>query len=98
MMRLERTPAPTVLIEHGPRWCKQFVALCAADPCARFRWPVHKGEPINRLLVAELLRLTTTHCSYCDGYPLGATSRETIDHFRPKHQFPELSYVWENLF
>jgi uncharacterized protein (TIGR02646 family) len=36
-------------------------------------------------------------CAYCDG-PLDEQSRETIDHFLPRHEFPELTVSWQNLF
>lgn len=36
-------------------------------------------------------------CAYCDG-PLGETSLETIDHFFPKEEYPELALCWENLY
>jgi uncharacterized protein (TIGR02646 family) len=36
-------------------------------------------------------------CAYCDGSLL-EQSRETIDHFLPQHEFPELSLSWHNLF
>jgi uncharacterized protein (TIGR02646 family) len=42
--------------------------------------------------------MTAGHCAYCDGYELGESSRETIDHFRPKSRFPELAFAWQNLF
>ena len=36
-------------------------------------------------------------CAYCDG-SLTEQSRETIDHFLPRHEFPELTLSWVNLF
>jgi uncharacterized protein (TIGR02646 family) len=36
-------------------------------------------------------------CAYCDG-SLTEQSRETIDHFLPRHVFPELALCWPNLF
>lgn len=41
--------------------------------------------------------MTQSHCAFCDG-STGLESRETVEHFRPKSQFPELAYVWHNLF
>jgi uncharacterized protein (TIGR02646 family) len=46
----------------------------------------------------ELKNLTESHCSFCDGYPLKVTSKETIEHFFPKKEYPELTYSWNNLF
>lgn len=41
--------------------------------------------------------MTQQHCAFCDGL-LGLTSRETVEHFRPKKTFPKLAYAWDNLF
>ncbi len=38
------------------------------------------------------------HCCFCDGYPIGESSKETIEHFHPKADFPLLAYDWDNLF
>lgn len=37
------------------------------------------------------------HCAFCDG-KLGIESKSTVEHFRPKIEFPELIYAWSNLF
>jgi len=63
-----------------------------------FRWPIRNGLPINRALAARLEEMAGNHCNYCDGYPLKTTSRQTIDHFRPKERFPALAFRWDNLF
>lgn len=36
-------------------------------------------------------------CAYCDG-SLTEQSRETIDHFLPQHEFPDLALSWWDLF
>jgi uncharacterized protein (TIGR02646 family) len=50
------------------------------------------------LLRNELKYFTKGHCSFCDGYPLKVTSKETIEHYFPKKTFPEKTYQWENLY
>jgi len=45
----------------------------------------------------ELFAMTRNHCAFCDG-PVDLESRATVEHFRPKSQFPELAYAWQNLF
>lgn len=37
------------------------------------------------------------HCAWCDSL-LGGTSRETVDHLRPKSTFPQYAFEWANLF
>ncbi len=40
------------------------------------------------------------HCSFCDAFPLIGSSKEPIEHFRPKSdpQFRHLAYAWSNLY
>ena len=49
-------------------------------------------------MIETLEELTANHCTFCDFFPLGAQSRQTIEHFKPKSQYPKLAYVWHNLF
>lgn len=105
MMRMSRPKeAPPYLTQGATRWTEDYVARRRADPSHRFRWPdVLLQEvrlPLNRYLVRDLLAATANHCAYCDGPELGVTSRETIDHFRPKghERFLHLAFDWENLF
>jgi uncharacterized protein (TIGR02646 family) len=46
----------------------------------------------------ELEGLTLEHCTFCDDYPIGANSTQTIEHFYPKTPYPLQTYQWENLF
>jgi uncharacterized protein (TIGR02646 family) len=48
-------------------------------------------------LVVELLAMTQNHCSFCDCHPMTRIG-PTIEHFKPKIDFPLLAYQWENLF
>ena len=45
-----------------------------------------------------LISLSKKHCMLCDGYPIGANSRKTIEHYFPKKQYPCFAFLWENLF
>jgi uncharacterized protein (TIGR02646 family) len=55
-------------------------------------------QGIYTALRHQLFLLTQGHCTFCDGYPIGETSKETIEHFYPKNDFPLQAYEWENLF
>ena len=50
------------------------------------------------ILKKELKDLSQSHCTFCDGFPLNDTSKETIEHYHPKADFNEKTYEWENLF
>ncbi len=104
MMRMVRSEAPPYLTENAANWTNNYVAKKRADASHKFRWPeaLHgaKRTALNQLLIRELLAITADHCAYCDGPTLGETSRETIDHFRPKgeERFFHLAFAWDNLF
>lgn len=42
-----------------------------------------------------LKNMTGARCAWCD---IPVVHAGSIDHFRPKSRFPELGYVWDNLF
>ena len=44
-----------------------------------------------------LLEQSNNHCSYCDIYFENRNASE-VEHFKPRNQFPELEFNWENLF
>lgn len=98
MRRFQRGEAPEVLWKRWKEWGMRFTLRRQATSGARFHWPVVGGKSIHQAIVANLKKLAHNHCCYCDGYPLGETSRRTVDHFRPKNRFPRLVCVWANLF
>jgi uncharacterized protein (TIGR02646 family) len=106
MMKFTRSAAPKCLKKYkqwgrGKSFCAQKLLPrreYAAKPPPKFDWHRHQKRSVHALLLEELQKLTANHCSFCDGYPLGAQSRQTIEHFRPKSKYPKLAYVWHNLF
>ncbi len=44
-----------------------------------------------------LLKQSQYHCSYCDKYFINNDESE-VEHYKPKAQYPELEFDWENLF
>lgn len=62
-----------------------------------FSWATYKGQKVNQLIEDDLKNMTQNHCAFCDGFPVKQLG-STIEHFRPKTRFPELSHTWDNLF
>lgn len=61
------------------------VESASPGKAATWTWgPQKDGLTVRDHLMPELIRQTDKHCSYCDGYPVKALSKETVDHFRPK--------------
>lgn len=92
-MKLTRPDEPDFLRENSVQWGKEYAEKRAQEPSARFSW---RG---SRELIANALDpMCGDYCCFCDGFPLGAESRKTIEHFRPTSKFPHLAYSWPNLF
>lgn len=94
MHKLNRLPQPVCLEANAAKWTDAFAAARQQNPKYQFRWP---QPDCYQSVRKRLLEMTKTHCAFCDGL-LGAESRETVEHFRPKSQFQSLAYQWDNLF
>jgi len=46
----------------------------------------------------ELMKLTQSHCAYCDCVLRLSEYTPHIEHFRPAESFPSLKEIWHNLF
>ncbi|WP_318388819.1 hypothetical protein [Enterobacter sp.] len=75
----------------------QYKAAKSKNPKYKFAWYADFRYDETRKL---LTTMTKGHCAFCDGGDLGAMSRETLEHFRPKsrQEFYHLAYQWENLY
>jgi len=49
-------------------------------------------------LMSQLELLSKNHCSFCDSYPLGKDSKQTIEHYLPKNEYPRKPYDWTNFY
>ncbi|CNI69998.1 conserved hypothetical protein [Yersinia massiliensis] len=94
MYKITRISPPKSLNANYKAWNRRYQADKASTPVKAFRWYNIACYQETRDL---LISMTQNHCAFCDG-PLGAESRETIEHFKPKSVFPELAFTWENLF
>lgn len=71
---------------------KEMIEMCNNEA----KWK--SSGVLYHTLRNELSNLTDQHCSFCDGFPLNNTSKETIEHYYPKSVFPKKVYDWFNLF
>lgn len=101
-MYFDRPARPAVLDGWkalGRSWHKKYAAGKAAGHAPDFRWPVRNRVAINQAVLAALKGGNGLgRCHFCDGFPLGETSKETIEHFRSKTAHPRLAFFWPNLF
>jgi uncharacterized protein (TIGR02646 family) len=98
MMRWQRGAAPELIARFGPGLAAEFAAVRARESNAPFRWAQREGENLGDVAREALVAQNHGHCCYCDAYPIGATGRREVDHFRPKSRFPAETYDWANLY
>ncbi len=105
MMKLERHTAPDFLTKRYKNWGRRFKHRRDINHSALFSWTQYQSRRINLLLLPILMEMTSilgkvenAHCSFCDGFPVEPVSANSIEHFKPKSQFPRLAYAWKNLF
>lgn len=97
MYAFQRTPCPDYLNECWEVLGMRYVEAKNRNPGYKFRWYAAFRYDETRRLLNEM---TQGHCAFCDGGDLGAISRETIEHFRPKShpEFSRLAFQWQNLY
>lgn len=92
---LNDIPELQALNDNWEAWGQEFKSqLDAEGRSSDFSWK----RNIDKSIVKKLVELTNNHCSFCDSYPLGKDSKQTIEHYFPKKEFPLKSYDWCNLF
>ncbi len=97
MRKFHRAAEPSCLAENWERWGANWERRRAADGGARFDWPSVAGEPLNQIILPTLKAQTQEHCSFCDNF-VSPPGIDTIEHFRPKTEFPQEAYHWPNLY
>lgn len=98
MRKFNRLPCPEFLENRWVKWGQDWKDRRLKNPSAQFHWHQLDGQPVNQLLLPNLKKQTQDHCSFCDQFPVSPPSLETIEHFRPKTEFPLEAYRWENLY
>lgn len=93
-----RPASPQWLEEHWQEWGQEYATKLQQDRRYQFNWKQWKGERVNLRLLPLLNGMTEGHCAYCDCFPMDVGTDATIDHFKPKIQFPEEAYHWLNLY
>lgn len=94
MVKMKRQGYPSCLKMRWQEWTERYVAARRDNPAARFIWYSQKCYRDTR---DALLVNTQYHCAFCDGF-VGNEGRQTLEHFRPKSQYPDLAFCWDNLF
>lgn len=97
MYPFTRPKCPDYLLECWEALGIKYEEAKKQNPKYAFCWYANFRYEDTRKLLTDM---TQGHCAFCDGGDLGAMSRETLEHFRPKSrkEFYRLAYQWENLY
>ncbi len=91
MMKMNRPLKPEWLRQNFKKWGRKYKENKELNKEYK---PEYKKKRVNILLLPILRTATKKHCAFCDD----KITKGTIEHFRPKSEFPLYSYVWRNLF
>ncbi len=92
---LSALPSLSELASNYVQWGKEFdEKLKNKGKSSDFTWKGGLYEEMRH----QLCLITKEHCSFCDGYPIAHISKETIEHYFPKGEYPLKSFDWDNLF
>ena len=97
MYAFHRSQCPDYLTDCWERLGRHYAAQKLRNQRYRFKWFSGFRYATTKQTLYEM---TQGHCAFCDGGNLGAESRMTIEHFKPKsrREFYRLAYQWENLY
>jgi len=89
---------PDCLDKNSQIWTDDFI-LKRQKKTKYWNWHKYKNEKVENILSEKLSKLTDYHCAYCGIYPLKQkVGGRSIDHFKPKANYPDLAFEWTNLF
>ena len=93
MIKLTKTPKPDILVRNADSWTNDLMSYVKRGVDA----PDTVKNKYNQPDIKDALKQETHgKCMYCEGF-IGAVSYPHIEHFRPKAQYPEKTFEWENL-
>ena len=91
---------PECLLNKADDWTKDLIEKRTLNPSYwNWNWHQYKYKRVEQILIEPLAKITDECCSYCNIRPVrkGAL-KPSIDHFKPKSEYPELAFEWTNLF
>ena len=100
MKKQLRPEVPQILKDNSGKWNQQWAARRASNSSATFSWYQWEGISVRDWILPILRDMNQEHCSFCDSFPLFASTNEPIEHFRPKSNplFYDQAFTWSNLY
>ncbi len=97
-IRRNKVIKPDCLERNAEAWTNHYIKQRKSNN-NYWNWHTDNYERVERILTPILSNISNFHCSYCGIYPLKQNvGGRSIDHFKPKSEFPELAFEWTNLF
>ncbi len=102
MINVARTTKPYVLAINANDWRDAYlvaIATLAADKENDDKKKAKKkteGKYADDAVRNQLQVMFGSKCAFCESH-IRHVSYDQIEHFRPKHRFPELCFEWDNL-
>lgn len=101
MIRVEKNSAPQVLIDNASIWTKELLDLISKYGGYDKIPQSLKDNAVNKYrhpdIQSAVREMTNGKCVFCESI-INATSYLTIEHFKPKSKYPNLTFEWNNLF
>lgn len=91
MHRVKRNEAPDGLIKKHLEFQNEYKNIDAST-----EWQKFSSTKLKKETVEKLQEMYKGCCAYCEGEYVG-TSYPQIDHFKPKHLYPELTFDYNNM-
>lgn len=90
MIKVARLSSPQTLEKQWRKWTKDYLA---ASGVARTKLEARYRKADIR---KQLNAMFNGKCAYCES-TIGVVDYAHIEHFRPKHTYPERTYLWRNM-
>lgn len=102
MIAVARLTEPAILTANANNWKEEYLKKCAAwesnptDKNLEKAKNNAEGKYNHEKIRAQLQSMFHGKCAYCESH-IGHVSYDQIEHFRPKGEFRDLCFSWENL-
>lgn len=91
MHKVKRNEAPEGLLKKHLEFQKVY-----KNEDAGREWEKISNTKLKKETVEKLQEMYKGCCAYCEGEYVG-TSYPQIDHFKPKHLYPNLTFDYDNM-
>lgn len=96
MIRVTRTKEPNVLVSNAAHWLSELMAAMAEPAMTKYQLSKAANRYQHKQIKNALVTMFHGKCAYCES-KITVVTYGSIEHFRPKSIYPELTFEWNNL-